>query len=112
MYAERLIRCPVVGFLGEILDLLLMHDRVVLIDDDALKDAMGVLFRELKIAVEPACTATTAALMGPLSGRYSGKKVVAVMCGSNIDWQTFAQHANLGGQYSSKSIFMESEPSK
>jgi threonine dehydratase len=71
-------------------------DELVLIDDDALKDAMGVLFRELKIAVEPACTATTAALMGPLSGRYSGKKVVAVMCGSNIDWQTFAQHANLG----------------
>ena len=50
-------------------------DELVLIDDDALKDAMGVLFRELKIAVEPACTATTAALMGPLSGRYSGKKV-------------------------------------
>jgi threonine dehydratase len=70
-------------------------DELVLVDDDALKDAMGVLFRELKIAVEPACAATTAALMGPLSGRFSGRKVVAVFCGSNIDWQTFSQHANL-----------------
>ena len=70
-------------------------DELVLVDDDELKDAMGVLFREMRIAVEPACTATTAALMGPLSGRFSGKKVVAVMCGSNIDWQTFSQLANL-----------------
>jgi threonine dehydratase len=70
-------------------------DELVLVDDDELKNAMGVLFREMKIAVEPACTATTAALMGPLSGRFSGQKVVAVMCGSNIDWPTFAQQANL-----------------
>ena len=70
-------------------------DELVLVDDDQLKDAMGILFREMKIAVEPACAATTAALMGPLSGRFAGKKVVAVMCGSNIDWPTFAQHANL-----------------
>jgi threonine dehydratase len=56
---------------------------------------MGLLFRELKIAVEPACAATTAALTGPLSGRFSGRKVLAVFCGSNIDWQTFSRHANL-----------------
>jgi len=71
-------------------------DELVLVTDAELKDSMGLLFRELKIAVEPACAASTAALIGPLSGRFSGKKVVAVMCGSNIDWQTFAQHANLG----------------
>ena len=71
-------------------------DELVLVSDDELKETMGLLFRELKIAVEPACAASTAALIGPLSGRFSGKKVVTVMCGSNIDWQTFAQHANLG----------------
>ncbi len=70
-------------------------DELVLVSDDELKDTMGLLFRELKIAVEPACAASTAALIGPLSGRFSGKKVVTVMCGSNIDWRTFAQHANL-----------------
>ena len=71
-------------------------DELVLVDDGELKDAMGLLFRELKIAVEPACAASTAALMGPLSGRFAGKKVVPVMCGSNIDWETFARQANLG----------------
>jgi len=70
-------------------------DELVLVSDDELKATMGLLFRELKIAVEPACAASTAALLGPLSGRFSGKKVVTVMCGSNIDWQTFAQYANL-----------------
>lgn len=70
-------------------------DELVLVSDDELKDTMGLLFRELKIAVEPACVASTAALIGPLSGRFAGKKVVTVMCGSNIDWQTFARHANL-----------------
>ncbi len=70
-------------------------DELVLVNDGELKDAMGILFREIKIAVEPACAASTAALIGPLSGRFSGKKVVAVMCGSNIDWPTFSQQANL-----------------
>lgn len=70
-------------------------DELVRVDDSALKDAMGLLFRELKIAVEPACAASTAALMGPLSGRFSGKKVVPIMCGSNIDWATYSRQANL-----------------
>jgi threonine dehydratase len=70
-------------------------DRLVLVDDDELKIAMGLLFRELKIAVEPACAASTAALLGPLSGYFNGKKVVPIMCGSNTDWQTFAEHARL-----------------
>lgn len=70
-------------------------DELVLVSDDQLKDMMGVFFRELKIGVEPACVASTAALLGPLSGRFAGKKVVPVMCGSNIDWQTFAGYANL-----------------
>jgi threonine dehydratase len=70
-------------------------DELVLVEDEQIKDAMGLLFRELKIAVEPACAATTAALTGPLSGRFSGRKVLAVFCGRNIDWQTFSRHANL-----------------
>ena len=70
-------------------------DELVLVNDNELKNTMALLFRELKIAVEPACAASTAALMGPLSNRFSGKKVVPVMCGSNIDWQTFSKHANL-----------------
>lgn len=64
-------------------------DELVRVTDDEIRDAMGILFRELKIAVEPACAASTAALLGPLNGRFAGKKVVLLFCGSNIDWKTF-----------------------
>jgi threonine dehydratase len=70
-------------------------DELVLVNDDELKDAMGILFRRMKMAVEPACAATTAALAGPLRNRFEGKRVVVVFCGSNIDWQTYAQYARL-----------------
>jgi len=70
-------------------------DELVMIDDDQIRDAMRMLFTDMKIAVEPACAATTAALFGPLRGRYAGKKVVLVLCGSNIDWETYATHARL-----------------
>ncbi len=68
-------------------------DRLVMIDDGQLRKSMGFLFRFMKIAVEPACAASTAALFGPLRASLRGKRVVLVMCGSNIDWQTFAQQA-------------------
>jgi threonine dehydratase len=68
-------------------------DELVVVDDDALKTTMGFLFKHMKIAVEPACAATTAALLGPLADRLRGSKVVCIMCGSNIDWGTFARHA-------------------
>jgi len=68
-------------------------DRLVLVDDAALRRAMGFLFRAMKLAVEPACVASTAALLGPLRDSLAGKRVVLVMCGSNIDWNTFEQQA-------------------
>jgi len=68
-------------------------DRLVKVDDLQLRRAMGFLFRAMKIVVEPACTASTAALLGPLRDELSGKRVMLVMCGSNIDWATFAEQA-------------------
>ena len=72
-------------------------DRLVLIDDSALRKAMGFLFLSQSIAVEPACAATTAALLGPLRESLQGKRVVLVMCGSNIDWATFSQQVDFDG---------------
>lgn len=63
--------------------------EVVLVDDSALQAAMRLLFDELKIAVEPACAASTAALTGPLADRLRGRRVVLVLCGSNTDWMTY-----------------------
>jgi threonine dehydratase len=72
-------------------------DELVMVSDDEIRETMGMLFRDLKIAVEPACAATTAALCGPLKRKFAGQKVVLLFCGSNIDWKTFASHAHLGG---------------
>ncbi len=68
-------------------------DRLAMVDDMQLRRAMGFLFRAMKIAVEPACAASTAALLGPLRSDLSGKRVMLVMCGSNIDWATFEEQA-------------------
>ena len=67
-----------------------------MLDDDDLRAAMRYLFRHMKIGVEPACAAATAALRGPLAERLAGKRVAIVMCGSNIDWRTYADHAGIG----------------
>jgi threonine dehydratase len=68
-------------------------DRLVLVSDDALRAAMRLLFSDMKVAVEPACAATTAALAGPLAADLAGKRVVLVFCGSNTDWSTWAREA-------------------
>lgn len=68
-------------------------NRLVRVSDDALRGAMRLLFSDLKIAVEPACAATTAALAGPLADELEGKHVVLVLCGSNTDWATWQQQA-------------------
>ena len=65
-------------------------DQLVLVNDDQLRKTMGFLFQQMKIAVEPACAAATAALLGPLKETLAGKRVVVIMCGSNIDWETFS----------------------
>lgn len=66
-------------------------DELVLVDDDQLREAMRLLFRQAKLAVEPAGAATTAALLHPLRERLAGKRVAAIVCGSNIDEGSFAK---------------------
>ena len=68
-------------------------DRLIKVDDDALRRRMGLLFRDAKIAVEPAGAAATAALVGPLRDELRGCRVGIVVCGSNIDLDTFARQA-------------------
>ncbi|MCB9897495.1 MAG: pyridoxal-phosphate dependent enzyme [Planctomycetes bacterium] len=64
-------------------------DEVVLVDDEQLRAAMRAAFHEFKLAVEPAGAAATAAVMGPLRARLTGKRVGLVVCGSNIDLPTW-----------------------
>jgi threonine dehydratase len=65
-------------------------DKLVRVNDIQLRSSMGLLFEKMKLAVEPACAASTAAMLGPLRKELQGKTVVLVLCGSNIDWPTYA----------------------
>ena len=67
-------------------------DDIVLVDDDQIRSAMALLFRDMKLAVEPAGAAATAALVGPLRERLAGMKVGVLVCGSNIDFDSFERH--------------------
>jgi threonine dehydratase len=64
----------------------------VLVSDDELRRAMALIFRGVKLAVEPAGAAATAALCGPLLERLHGKRVGVIVCGANIDVASFARH--------------------
>lgn len=67
-------------------------DELVKVSDDQLRAAMDLLFRSAKLAVEPAGAAATAALCGPLRESLRGKRVGLIVCGANIDPETFATH--------------------
>ncbi|MCB9957587.1 MAG: threonine/serine dehydratase [Rhodospirillaceae bacterium] len=71
-------------------------DEVVRVDDDALREAMALIFQETKFAVEPAGAAATAALIGPLRERLAGARVGLVFCGTNIDLDLFHTYASAG----------------
>jgi threonine dehydratase len=71
-------------------------DDLVLVDDDALCEALYQLFRGAKLAVEPAGAATTAAMLGPLRDRLAGKRVGVIVCGANIDHEGFNRYLARG----------------
>ena len=67
-------------------------DELVMINDDQMREAMKLLFHHVKLAAEPAGAASTAALAGPLRERLAGKRVGLIICGTNIDLETFQRH--------------------
>ena len=71
-------------------------DDVVTVDDDMLRGAMALLADEMKLAVEPAAAAATAAVLGPLQTALRGRKVGLVICGTNTDLDTFTDAAGAG----------------
>jgi threonine dehydratase len=67
-------------------------DELVTVSDDELRFAMNLTFLDAKLAVEPAGAAALAALVGPLRDRLRGIHVGLIVCGSNIDMQTYLHH--------------------
>lgn len=64
-------------------------DEITLVEDAELKNAMLLLAREMKLMVEPAGAAATAALVGPLRERLRGRRVGLIVCGTNVDRETW-----------------------
>lgn len=66
-------------------------DEIVLVEDDELRQGMRRLYEGLKLAVEPAGAASTAALCGPLLERLRGQRVGLIICGTNISVPGFTE---------------------
>ena len=64
-------------------------DEMATVSDDAICAGMVVLQQEAKLAVEPAAGAAMAAVLGPFRAQLQGKKVGVVVCGANIDADTY-----------------------
>ena len=64
-------------------------DNVVTITDLQMAQTMKLMFEEMKLAVEPAGASALAAAIGPLANELSGKKAGVIVCGSNIDTESF-----------------------
>jgi threonine dehydratase len=65
-------------------------ERIVLVSDDAVEDAMRALFADTHNVAEGAGAASLAAILQE-SESLRGRKVGAVLCGGNVDTDVFAQ---------------------
>jgi threonine dehydratase len=71
-------------------------DDIVTVSDDAICAALALLYREAKLAVEPAGAAAAAAVLGPLAARLRGRRTGIVICGANIDSESFYRYLKRG----------------
>ncbi|MCP4182420.1 MAG: pyridoxal-phosphate dependent enzyme [Hyphomicrobiales bacterium] len=65
-------------------------DEVVTVSDDEICAGVVLLQEDAKLAVEPAAGAALAGALGPLRQKLSGKKICILICGANIDTNTYA----------------------
>lgn len=64
-----------------------MHDAMLL-SDEAIRAAQSWLWREMKLAVEPAAALPLAALQTGAYVPRAGEKVCLIVCGANVDPST------------------------
>jgi threonine dehydratase len=70
-------------------DLLAVADHVPLVEEASIKEAMRLLHRHAGLVVEPSAALGVAAILEDPS-RYRGKRVVTVICGSNVPPEAFS----------------------
>jgi threonine dehydratase len=70
-------------------DLLAIADHVPLVEEESIVAGMRMLYRNVALVVEPSAALGVAAILeDPL--RYRGKRVAAVICGSNVIPEAFS----------------------
>jgi threonine dehydratase len=67
-----------------------LADDVVLVDEDAIRDALRFVFERARLVVEPAGAVALASLLSGAVKPRPGERVVAVLSGGNIDAARFA----------------------
>lgn len=60
-------------------------DRVILVEDESIREAQRVLWNALRLVAEPGGAAATAALISGLYRPALGERVGVVICGGNTD---------------------------
>ena len=60
-------------------------DEIVTVKDEEMIKSMKLAAEHLKLFLEPACVAGIAALTGYLKGKFVNQKTLVILCGSNID---------------------------
>ena len=64
-------------------------DEMIIVSDEELTNSMKFMFDNYRLILEPACVTAIAALMGPLKNKLSNQKTIILLCGSNIDLETW-----------------------
>ncbi len=73
-------RCPIPAVLD---DLLAVADHVPLVEERSIIAGMRMLYRHAELVVEPSAALGVAAILED-KARYRGKRVVTIICGSNV----------------------------
>ncbi len=71
-------------------------DALCTVSDQQLCDAMQLMFDDMKLAVEPAGAAACAGLLNPLNEELNGNKVGVIVCGTNMDIDSFGEYISRG----------------
>ena len=64
-------------------------DELFTVTDDQMAAGSYLLFRDMKLSVEPGGAAATVASVSHLKNKLAGKRVGILLCGSNIDEESF-----------------------
>lgn len=78
-------RCPIPAVLD---DLLRVADDAVLVDEVSIITGMRMLFEHAGFVVEPSAALGIAAILEDRA-RFAGRHVVTIVCGSNVDTDTY-----------------------